>query len=446
MREDGTVANAVDELARRALSMHARYRGKIQTLSKVPVADLRDLAIWYTPGVAEPCKAIAADPDSAFAYTNRGNTIAIVSDGSRVLGLGDIGPEAGLPVMEGKALLFKLFGGVDAAPLCVRARDADEIVRAVEMIEPSFGAINLEDISQPKCFAVLDEARRRLSIPVWHDDQQGSATVALAGLLAALEVVGKPLDRLRVVLFGAGAANVATYRLLTAYGLSSKAIIACDSKGVLHAARSDIEREQSRFPDKWRMCLESNGDGRKGPAEAAFKDADVCIAFSRPGPDVVRPEWVRTMSKDAIVFACANPTPEIWPDAALSAGARVVATGRSDLPNQVNNSLVFPGLFRGVLDVRARAISDSMAIAVAEELAACARERGLGADRLLPPMTDFTAAARVAAAAGAAAATEGLARNPLKRDELERLAREAIGKSRASVQCLVDAGLIPRLP
>ena len=444
--QEPKVSKPVDDLARLALAMHARYRGKIQTQSKVPVGDLRDFAIWYTPGVAEPCRAIAADPESAFAYTNRGNAIAIVSDGSRVLGLGDIGPEAGLPVMEGKALLFKLLGGVDATPLCIRAREAADIVRAVELIEPSFGGINLEDISQPKCFGVLDEARRRVSIPVWHDDQQGSATVALAGLLAALEVVGKPLDKIRLVLFGVGAANVATYRLLVAYGLDPKAIIACDTKGLLHAARSDIERQNAQFVDKWRICIDSNGDGRRGPAETAFRDADVCIAFSRPGPDVIRPEWIRTMARDAIVFACANPTPEIWPDAARGAGARIVATGRSDFPNQVNNSLVFPGLFRGVLDVRARTISDGMAIAAAEELVACARQGGLSADQLLPTMTDWTAAARVAAAAGAAAVAEGLARNPLKRDELERLALGAIKQSRASLERLIEAGLIARLP
>jgi malate dehydrogenase (oxaloacetate-decarboxylating) len=442
VEEPDHARDPIDDLANRALGLHARYRGKIQMQAKVPVGDLRDLAIWYTPGVAEPCRAIAADPDSAFAYTNRGNMVAIVSDGSRVLGLGDIGPEAGLPVMEGKALLFKLFGGVDAVPLCIRAPEPGDIVRAVEMIEPSFGGVNLEDIAQPKCFAVLDEARRRVSIPVWHDDQQGSATAVLAALLAAAEVVGKPLDRMRVVLFGAGAANVASYRLLTAYGLDPKAIIACDTKGILHVGRNDIERQKEQFADKWRICIESNGDNRRGGADAAFGGADVCIAFSRSGPNVILPEWIRTMAQDAIVLACANPVPEIWPDLARSAGARVVATGRSDFPNQVNNSLVFPGLFRGVLDVRARTISDRMAMAVAEELAAAARERGLSADRLLPTMDDWTVAARIATAAGAAAVAEGLARNPMKRGDLERAALDTIGQSRASVAKLVEAGLI----
>jgi malate dehydrogenase (oxaloacetate-decarboxylating) len=439
-------ADRVASLAERALRLHARYRGKIQMQAKVPVGGLGDLAVWYSPGVAEPCRAIVAQPDAVFAYTNRGNTIAIVSDGSRVLGLGDIGPEAGLPVMEGKALLFKLLGGVDAVPLCIRAHEPGEIVRMVGMIEPSFGGINLEDIAQPKCFAILDQARRHLSIPVWHDDQQGSATVALAALLAALEVVGKPLDRIRLVLFGMGAANVATYRLLTAYGLDPKAITACDTGGVLHPGRADIERQQAQFADKWRICSESNGDRRRGGPEAAFAGADACIAFSRSGPGVIPPEWIGKMASDAIVFACANPVPEISPDLAHAAGARVVATGRCDFPNQVNNSLVFPGIFRGVLDVRASTITDSMAIAAARELLAAAKDKGLAADRLLPTMDDWTVAARLAAATGSAAVAEGLARNPLSRSQLQQLALDTIGNARASAQRLVDAGLIRAMP
>jgi malate dehydrogenase (oxaloacetate-decarboxylating) len=430
----------------RALSMHARYRGKIATISKVPLSKIDELSIWYTPGVAEPCRVIATDAEASFLYTNRANAIAIVSDGSRVLGLGDIGPEAGLPVMEGKALLFKLFGGVDAFPLCIRARDSEDIVRAVELIERSFGGINLEDIAQPKCFRVLDEARRRVSIPVWHDDQQGSATATLAALLAAVEVTGKSIDRIRIVLFGAGAANVATYRLLKAYGLDPKAIVACDRKGILHRDRSDIEHHQREFPDKWSICQESNGDDRRGGPEVAFVGADICIAFSRPGPRVILPEWVRTMARDAAVFAAANPVPEILPETAKNAGARIVATGRSDFTNQLNNSLVFPGIFRGVLDVRARTISDHMAIAAAEQLVAAARERGLAADRLLPTMGDWMVAVRIAGAVGEAAEAEGLARQPLSRGELEKLAIAAIGRSRASLEELVKARLISPLP
>jgi malate dehydrogenase (oxaloacetate-decarboxylating) len=425
-----------------ALELHASYRGKVQMAPKVPLRGAEDLAVWYTPGVAEPCMAIAEQPDAVFAYTNRANTVAIVSDGSRVLGLGDIGPEAGLPVMEGKALLFKLFGGVDAFPLCLRAHEPEDIVRAVQLIEPSCGGVNLEDIAQPKCFHILDESRRRASIPVWHDDQQGTATAVLAALIAAMEIVEKPLDGLRLVLFGAGAANVATYRLLAAYGIDTRGIVVCDTGGILHRGRSDIERQQQLFADKWRICLESNGDNRHGGAEAAFVGADVCIAFSRPGPDVIQSEWIGTMAREAVVFACANPVPEIWPKRAHDAGARIVATGRSDFPNQLNNSLVFPGVFRGALDVRARTISDRMAIAAAQELVTFAREKGLSADRLLPTMDDWQLGARVAVATGMAAIEEGIARRPLQRPELERVAIEAISSARQTHDCLVSAGLI----
>ena len=259
-------------------------------------------------------------------------------------------------------------------------------------------------------------------------------------------MTGKSIDRIRIVLFGVGAANVATYRLLKTYGLDPKAIVACDSKGILHPGRNDIERQQLQFSDKWRICLESNGDGRRGGPETAFADADICIAFSRPGPGVILPQWVRTMGRDAAVFAAANPVPEIFPEAAINAGARIVATGRSDFPNQLNNSLVFPGIFRGVLDVRAKTISDRMAIAAAEELVMAAREKGLAADRLLPTMGDWTVAARIAGAVGEAAVAEGLAGNPLSRTELEKLAIAAIGGSRACVEELVKAGLISSLP
>jgi malate dehydrogenase (oxaloacetate-decarboxylating) len=435
-----TGSPAVDN-AERSLRLHAHYRGKVQVLPKVPVSGTADFAVWYTPGVAAPCRRIATDPEAVFAYTNRANTIAIISDGSRVLGLGDIGPEAGLPVMEGKALLFKLLGGVDAVPLCIRAKSPSDIVRTVELLEPSFGGINLEDIAQPKCFTVLDEARKRVGIPVWHDDQQGSATALLAGLLAALEIVGKPLERARIVLFGVGAANVATYRLLTAYGANPKAICACDTGGILHAGRADIEEKQGEYVDKWRICRESNGEGRRGGPEEALRNADVCVAFSSSGPGVIRPEWIATMARDAVVFACANPEPEIWPAAAQAAGARIVATGRSDFPNQINNSLVFPGIFRGVLDVRARTVSDRMAIAAAEELLAAAREKGLSANRLLPTMSDWQVAARIAAAVGVAAVAEGLAHRALSRKEIEQGALATISEARDAAARLTGTRL-----
>jgi malate dehydrogenase (oxaloacetate-decarboxylating) len=429
-----------------ALRLHPVYRGKVQIAPKVPVRDARDYAIWYTPGVAAPCKAIEAQTDLVFEHTNRANLVAIVSDATRILGLGDIGPEAGLPVMEGKALLFKLLGGVDAVPLCLRTKDPDELVRAVELIEPSFGGVNLEDIAQPKCFRVLDALRGRLSIPVWHDDQQGTATVVLAALWTALGLVGKELGRVRIALIGVGAANVASYRLLTKLGVAPGAIVACDRTGTLHPGRADVEARRESFPDKWRICSESNADRIQGGAAEALRGADVCIAFSAPGPGVVRPEWVRAMAKGAIVFACANPVPEIWPWEAKEAGARIVCTGRGDFPNQVNNSLGFPAIFRGALDVRARAISDGMAVAAARALAAFAEARGAREDDLMPRMDEWEVFPRVAAATGAAACDEGLARVVRSREALEAEARERIRGARALHDALVREGVIAPPP
>jgi len=432
--------------AQQALRLHPYYRGKIQVLPKCAIRGLADFAVWYTPGVAAPCKAIQARPELVWEHTNKGNLIAVISDGTRVLGLGDIGPHAGLPVMEGKALLFKYLGGVDAVALCLATKDPDEFVRAVELLEPSFGAINLEDIAQPKCFRILDTLRGRLGIPVWHDDQQGTAVVVLAGLLNALEVVGKDLRTARIALIGTGAANVANYRLLGVAGVPAGNIVACDSGGILYPGRGDIEAQSEAFADKWRICLESNAAGATGGIEQALAGADVCLAFSRPDPDTIRPEWVRAMAPDAVVFACANPVPEIWPWDAAAAGARIVATGRGDFPNQVNNSLAFPAIFRGVLDVRARSISDGMAVAAAEELAACARERGIRADSILPTMDEWAVYPRVATAVGLKAQREGLAHLSLDRDALMARATQLIRTARESTEALMRDGLIPAPP
>jgi len=431
--------------AEEALRLHPFYRGKVQIAPKCPIRDLGDFSIWYTPGVAAPCKEIQAHPERVWEHTNRANLVAVVSDGTRVLGLGDIGPEAGLPVMEGKALLFKHLGGVDAVPLCLGTKDPDELVRAVEWLAPSFGAVNLEDIAQPKCFRVLAALRERLPIPVWHDDQQGTATVLLAGLTNALEIVGKRIDRVRIALVGTGAANVAVCRLLRARGVDPAGLVACDSRGTLHRGRSDLDAARETYPDKWRICTETNPDRVAGGIAEALRGADVCIAFSRPGPGVIEPAWVRSMARDAVVFACANPTPEIWPWDAADAGARIVATGRGDFPNQLNNSLAFPGIFRGALDVRARSISEGMAIAAAGALAAVARAGGLSEERVLPHMSEIDAHVQVAVATARAAEGEGLAQIAVAAD-LEASVRGRIEAARTMAALLLREGLIAPPP
>ena len=420
-----------------ALDLHRRYAGKMQTMPKCPISGPADFAVWYTPGVAEPCRAIQRSPEAAYDLTNKGNLVAVVSDGSRVLGLGDIGPVAGLPVMEGKCLLFKYLGGVDAVALCLATLTAEELVQAVTWLAPSFGAINLEDIAQPKCFRVLDSLRTGLDIPIWHDDQQGTATVVLAGLINALRLTGRDFQNVRIAMVGFGAANVATYRLLIAYGLAPQQIVACDSKGLLHKDRRDIEEVQTSYPMKWEACSRSTTTGRTGGIDEALRGADVCLAFSKPGPAIIQPEWIKGMSKRAIVFACANPVPEIWPDAALAAGAEIVATGRSDFANQVNNSLIFPGMFRGILDVRASAITDRMAIAAAHALADYGMEIGLRPDFILPGMGDIEGAARVAAATGQAAQKQGLDRLHREAGTLHDLAMQKIRQARADIATLV---------
>jgi len=431
-----------------AMRLHPFYRGKVQIVPKCAVRDFSDFAIWYTPGVAAPCRAIEKDPELVWEHTNRSNTVAIISDGTRVLGLGDIGPRAGMPVMEGKALLFKYLGGVDAIPICLDTKDPDEIIHTVKLLQPSFGGINLEDLSQPKCFRILDTLRSdpEVEIPVWHDDQQGTATVILAGLLNALKIVGKRIDEIKVSMIGMGAANVATLRLLLASGVKFGNIYACDSKGLLHPERKDIEIRKADYVDKWRVCLHSNAEGRRGGPAEAIRGTDVLIALSKPGPGTVLPEWIATMNEDAIVFACANPIPEIWPWEAKEAGVRIVGTGRSDFPNQLNNSLGFPGIFRGVLDVRARTITDEMAIAAAEELARCAEERGIHEDNIVPTMDEWEVFPREAVATALKAQEQGLARLHLSRDELYRRAEDIIRQAREMTQWMMKKGFIPAPP
>jgi len=429
-----------------AMKLHPFYKGKMEIVPKCCIRDMNDFAIWYTPGVAEPCKAINKDERRVYDYTNKWNMVAIVTDGTRVLGLGDIGPKAGLPVMEGKSILFKYLGGVDAVPICLGTKDPDEIITAVKWLQPSFGGVNLEDISQPKCFRILDTLRAEAEIPVWHDDQQGTATIVLGGLINALHVVGKKARDVRVAMIGAGASAVAISRLLFAYGIRPENTMLVDTKGILHKERKDLEMRKAEFVDKWRLCQTTNKEQRTGGIPEALKGVDVCIASSKPGPDTIKKEWVATMNKDSIVFACANPIPEIWPWEAKEAGARVVATGRSDFPNQVNNSLGFPGIFRGALDVRARTITDPMCIAAADELAKCAREKEISENYICPTMDEWEVYPREAVAVALKAQELGLAGIQMTRTQLYEQATSIIKRARDITQSNMKLGFIPKAP
>jgi malate dehydrogenase (oxaloacetate-decarboxylating) len=428
-----------------ALKLHPFYRGKIETTLKCTVRDFNDFAIWYTPGVAAPCKAIQADPDLVYDYTNKWNTVAVVSDGTRVLGLGDIGPKAGLPVMEGKALLYKYLGGVDGFPIMLDTKDPAKIIDTVLMLQPSFGGVNLEDLSQPKCFRILDTLREKAEIPVWHDDQQGTATVTLAGLINALKLVGKRLEDVSITFIGTGASNVACSRLIFGWGADPGKCIMVDSKGMLGMHRRDLEMRRAEYVDKWRLCQQTNKLGRQGGAAEAMEGADVVIALSTPGPGTIKPEWIERMNNDAIVFACANPVPEIWPWEAKAAGAAIVATGRSDFPNQVNNSLGFPGIFRGALDVRAKTITDEMCFAAATALADHIGD-ALDENHILPSMDDWEVFPREAAAVGTKAVEQGVARIERTYDELFEHATNIIDRSRRLTQLMMEEGFIAEAP
>ncbi len=425
---------------------HAFYRGKVETALKCAVTSFDDFGIWYTPGVAAPCREIKEDPSKVFDYTNKANAVAVVSDGSRVLGLGNIGPLAGLPVMEGKSLLFKYLGGVGAFPIMLDTQDPDEIVQAVKWIAPGFGGINLEDFASPKCFYILDRLRAELDIPVWHDDQQGTAAITLAGVINALKVVGKGMNDVTYTVIGAGAANIAFVRILLAAGVPAEHVIMVDSRGILHSGRPDLEERKDENPYKWHYAQVTNGEGRTGGIPEALSGSDVLIAASKPGPETIKKEWLQAMNRDAIAFFMANPIPEIWPWEAKAAGVRIVGTGRSDFPNQVNNSIGFPGIFRGTLDVFAKTITDEMAIAAAYAIAQTAEEKGIHEEYIVPTMMETEVFINEAVAVGLKAVEQGIARRPLPAEQLRKEAEGKIHRAQAETRILMETGHIPPPP
>ncbi|PWW26103.1 malate dehydrogenase (oxaloacetate-decarboxylating) [Cytobacillus oceanisediminis] len=408
-------------LREEALHMHRVNKGKLESKSKVQVRNARDLSLAYSPGVAEPCKEIYDKPETVYEYTMKGNMVAVVSDGTAVLGLGNIGPEAALPVMEGKAVLFKSFAGVDAFPICLNTTDVDKIVETVKLLEPTFGGVNLEDIAAPHCFYVEERLKKETNIPVFHDDQHGTAIVTVAGLVNALKLSGKKMNEIKVVANGAGAAGIAIIKLLYSYGVRD--IIMCDTKGAIYEGRpqgmNEIKNEVAKY---------TNRDDVKGSLADVIKGADVFIGVSAAG--ALTAEMISTMNQDPIIFAMANPTPEIMPDEAKAAGAMVVGTGRSDFPNQVNNVLAFPGIFRGALDVRATHINEKMKVAAVEAIAGLIKEEELNADYVIPGPFDPRVAPEVAAAVAKAAMETGVARIKVDPDEVKEKTRSLaiIGK------------------
>ena len=424
-----------------ARRLHPFYKGKIEVVPKCRIRDFNDFAIWYSPGVAAVCKDINKQLELAYEHTNKWNSVAVVSDGTRVLGLGDIGPEAAMPVMEGKALLYKYLGGVDAYPICLATKDQQEIINTVKILQPSFGGVNLEDIAQPKCFPILYTLRKECHIPVWHDDQQGTALVTLAGLINALKVVNKKISKVKIAMLGAGSANICIARLIMFYGANPANIIMVDSKGTLNKKRKELKHSH---PEKWAMCCDTNGANVEGTIETAMENADVLICLSTPGPDVIKKEWIKKMAKNPIVFTCANPVPEIWPWEAKEAGAAVVATGRSDFENQVNNSLGFPGVFRGTLDARATTITDNMCITAAVELASCIADNKIKPTQILPTMDDWKVYPKVAAAVAVKAIKEKVAQRKASYDQFYVQAMSMIKRSRALTADMMKNGFIKK--
>ena len=433
-----------------SLAAHRFYAGKIQVVPKVGAFGFNWFNVWYTPGVSQVSTTIRDNPEASYELSSRGNLVAVVSDSTRVLGDGDVGPSGGLGVMEGKAFLMKYLGGVDAVPLCIDSRDSkgrndpDAIIEFVKRCQPSFGAVNLEDISQPNCYKVLDVLREACEIPVWHDDAQGTGCVTLAGLLNALKVAGRDMAKARMVFYGAGASNTTIVRLILSAGADPANVLMFDSHGALGRHRDDIKADE-RFYRKWEICERTNPRGVR-TMEEGIRGADVLIALSKPGPDTVKPEWIRAMAPKSIVFTCANPVPEIYPHAAKEAGAYVVATGRGDFPNQVNNSLGFPGILKGALLVRARKITDAMAITAARSLAGFAEQKGLSPDYIIPSMDETEVFPREAADVAMQAIQDGVARVTLPKEDIRKRAEAEIMYSRNLMDSMMAGGFVKPPP
>lgn len=433
-----------------AYDLHKYYGGKMITVPKAGVYGFNWFNIWYTPGVSKISTTIRDNNDASFDLTNRGNLVAVVSDSTRVLGDGDCTPSGGLGVMEGKAFLMKYLGGCDGVALCMDSRnskgehDAQKIIDFVKMAEPSFGAINLEDISQPNCYKVLDTLREECNIPVWHDDAQGTGCVTLAGLINALKIVGKKMSEVKIVFFGAGASNTTIFRLIETDGGDAKNMIMFDTKGTLGAFREDIKSNPAHYR-KWEICQKTNPKNIK-TMEEAIKGADVLISLSTPGPDVIKPEWIKSMAPKSIVFVCANPVPEIYPYAAKEAGAYIVATGRGDFPNQVNNSLGFPGILKGALMVRAKKITDNMAIAAAHSLADYAEKKVLSPDNIIPKMSDAEVFPTEARDVAMQAIKDGVARIKMTAEEAFAKAETDIKEAREITDKMMELGMIKKPP
>ena len=433
-----------------SLEAHKFYGGKIQVVPQAGLYGFQWFNCWYTPGVSSVSTTIRDNNDASFEISGRGNMVAVVSDSTRVLGDGDCTPPGGLGVMEGKAFLMKYLGGVDAVPLCIDSKnengenDPQKIIDFVKMCQHSFGAVNLEDISQPQCYKVLDTLRESCDIPVWHDDAQGTASVTLAGFINALKLTGKAVDQVKIVLLGAGASNTTIARLLIKYGADPAKLIMFDSRGGLHKNRSDIQQAKA-FYRKWELCEQTNPECIE-TIEEAMIGADALIALSKPGPDTVKPEWIKSMGDKPIVFTCANPVPEIYPYAAKNAGAYVVATGRGDFPNQVNNSLGFPGILKGALATRARKITDNMAITAAVALAEYAYDKGIDTENILPKMDDMNVFPYVASKVAEQAVKDGVARIELTGEQVYNIAYNAIVNAQRTTELLMKEGLIKEFP